>query len=297
MNLLKVYFGVGAEYENANSVDDRTLEDFLKGKIELSTAVITPPDQIKDRKLTDIGSFAIVNQLMMLPGSNKKVLDTIDQQCSERIDVVTNSVSTLNPSTGVYTVDIVMNSGNNPGSYTVRGFCNDNNLNKINPFLSKNNNVRIKVEYNIKASSLIDSILKINSYNTTITNFVDSFNNQDNIFEIFNKKNNKINHELIIVNNTFLGEMNADDFISINFPNTINLNRQINTESFDINNVKSQRVNHKDTVKKFIKDYYSDEHAAFKNSATFFQEIKNLCSKNFKWHLSKKNKMSVRVIL
>ena len=46
------------------------------------------------------------------------------------IDVVTNSVSTLNPSTGVYTVDIVMNSGNNPGSYTVRGFCNDNNLNK-----------------------------------------------------------------------------------------------------------------------------------------------------------------------
>jgi hypothetical protein len=90
-NLLKVYFGVGAEYENANSVDDRTLEDFLKGKIELSTAVITPPDQIKDRKLTDIGSFAIVNQLMMLPGSNKKVLDTIDQQCSERIDVVTNS--------------------------------------------------------------------------------------------------------------------------------------------------------------------------------------------------------------
>ena len=46
------------------------------------------------------------------------------------IDVVTNSVSTLNPSTGVYTVDIVMNSGNNPGSYTVRGFCNDNNLNR-----------------------------------------------------------------------------------------------------------------------------------------------------------------------
>ncbi len=169
----------------------------------------------------------------------------------------------------------------------------DNNLNKINPFLSKNNNVRIKVEYNIKASSLIDSILKINSYNTTITNFVDSFNNQDNIFEIFNKKNNKINHELIIVNNTLLGEMNADDFISINFPNTINLNRQINTESFNINNVKNQRVNHKDTVKKFIKDYYSDEHAAFKNSATFFQEIKNLCSKNFKWHLSKKNKTKV----
>jgi hypothetical protein len=46
------------------------------------------------------------------------------------IDVVTNSVSTLNSSTGFYTVDIVMNSGNNPGSYTVRGFCNDNNLNK-----------------------------------------------------------------------------------------------------------------------------------------------------------------------
>lgn len=46
------------------------------------------------------------------------------------VDVVTNNVSTLNPSTGVYTVDIVMNSGNNPGSYTVRGFCNDNNLNK-----------------------------------------------------------------------------------------------------------------------------------------------------------------------
>lgn len=46
------------------------------------------------------------------------------------IDVVTNSVSTLNPSTGVYTVDIVLNSGNNPGSYTVRGFCSDNNLNK-----------------------------------------------------------------------------------------------------------------------------------------------------------------------
>lgn len=46
------------------------------------------------------------------------------------VDVVTNNVSTLNPSTGIYTVDIVMNSGNNPGSYTVRGFCNDNNLNR-----------------------------------------------------------------------------------------------------------------------------------------------------------------------
>lgn len=46
------------------------------------------------------------------------------------VDVVTNNVSTLNPSTGIYTVDIVMNNSNNPGSYTVRGFCNDNNLNK-----------------------------------------------------------------------------------------------------------------------------------------------------------------------
>jgi hypothetical protein len=46
------------------------------------------------------------------------------------IDVVTNNVSTLNPSTGIYTVDIVLNSSNNPGSYSVRGFCNDNNLNR-----------------------------------------------------------------------------------------------------------------------------------------------------------------------
>jgi hypothetical protein len=89
-NLLKVYFGVGAEYENANSVDDRTLEDFLKGKIDLAAAVVTPPDQLKDRKLSDIGSFILVNQLMVLPGSNKKVLDTIDQQCREQIDDVIN---------------------------------------------------------------------------------------------------------------------------------------------------------------------------------------------------------------
>lgn len=46
------------------------------------------------------------------------------------IDVVTNNVSELNPSTGVYTVNIILNSSNNPGTYTVRGFCNDNNLNR-----------------------------------------------------------------------------------------------------------------------------------------------------------------------
>jgi hypothetical protein len=49
---------------------------------------------------------------------------------SNGIDVVTNNVSELNSSTGVYTVNIILNSSNNPGTYTVRGFCNDNNLNR-----------------------------------------------------------------------------------------------------------------------------------------------------------------------
>ncbi len=165
----------------------------------------------------------------------------------------------------------------------------DSSANRINYFLSKRNNNRSSIEYNIKASSLIDSILKINASNTTIINFINSFNNQDNIFEIFNKKNNKINQDLIIINNTLLGEMNADDFIGSNFPNVINLNRQINTDAFNLNNVIAQTMNIKADVKKFIVDYYSDDHPVFKNSATFFQEIKNLCSKNFKWHLNKKN--------
>lgn len=165
----------------------------------------------------------------------------------------------------------------------------DSNVNRINYFLSKKNNNRSSIEYNIKASSLLDSILKINASNTTIINFINSFNNQDNIFEIFNKKNNKINQDLIIINNTLLGEMNADDFIGSNFPNVINLNRQINTDAFNLNNVIAQTMNIKADVKKFIGDYYSDEHPVFKNSATFFQEIKNLCSENFKWHLNKKN--------
>jgi hypothetical protein len=89
-NLLKVYFGVSAENQNANAVEDRTLEEFLKSKIDLSMTIITPPNQIKNQKHSDVGSFALVNQLLMLPGSNKKVLDTIDQQCSDLIDDVTN---------------------------------------------------------------------------------------------------------------------------------------------------------------------------------------------------------------
>jgi hypothetical protein len=90
VKLLEVYFGVGDKTANVNAVEDRTLEDFLKENINLEMAVITPPSQIKDNKFSDIGSFVLVNQLMISPGSNKKMLDTIDQQCIEQIDAVIN---------------------------------------------------------------------------------------------------------------------------------------------------------------------------------------------------------------
>lgn len=163
-----------------------------------------------------------------------------------------------------------------------------NVLNKINLFISKDGS-RQNIEDNIKSINLVDAIIKINKSNN-LNQFMESFNTQDHIFEIFNKNSNKINQDLIIVNNSILGESNADDFISPNFKNVTNLNNDINKDTISINNLKEQMKVKYTNVKSFVKEYYDDQNLFFKNSATFFQEIKKLCANNFKWHLNKKNK-------
>ena len=86
--LLRSYFGVGPEYQKANAVDDRTLEDFLKAKLDLGGVTIEPPAQLEKSKLPSIGAYSLVRQLMIIGGRN--VLDAIDQQAAERLEEVRN---------------------------------------------------------------------------------------------------------------------------------------------------------------------------------------------------------------
>jgi hypothetical protein len=164
--------------------------------------------------------------------------------------------------------------------------------NHINYFLDKGVEHRTPIEKDINSLSLNDSIIKINNNNSVTSNFVESFSNQDNVFDIFNKKNNKINKDLIIVNNSILGEMNVDDFIASHddIANVNNLNSQINDNNIDINLIKTQMAAKKEELKKFTNKYYDNNNPVFKNTANFFQEIKNICSNSIKWHSNKKNK-------
>ncbi len=161
--------------------------------------------------------------------------------------------------------------------------------NRINLFLNKNNNLRVKIEADIKANNLIESVAKINgSNNANISDFMQSFETADNISDIFSQKQNKISQQLIVVNNSILGEMNADDFIARNLTNGINLNHQIDDNtSFNFENIQQQMKQNYDDVKSFVDDYY-DVPKIFKNSSLFFQELKKICADNFQWHLNKK---------
>ncbi len=160
--------------------------------------------------------------------------------------------------------------------------------NRINLFLNQSNNARVKIENDIKANSLIESVAKINgNRNSNISDFMQSFEIADNISGIFSQKQNKINQQLIIVNNSILGEMNADDFIANNSINAVNLNHKIDDNTFNFANVQQQMNQNYDNVKKYVDDYY-DMPKIFKNSSMFFQELKKICSDNFQWHLTKK---------
>jgi len=179
-----------------------------------------------------------------------------------------------------------------------------NNANTTNLFLEPDRinlpTQRKNIEYDNTALTLKDSIIQINSNIGSNLDFIESFNNQDNVFEIFNKKNNKINPRLIIIDNKILGEMQADDFVSshpelggIN-GTPINLNRQIDNEfNLNFDEIKSARSIKKEEIKGFIDEYYKETHPAFINTTTFFQKIKDICSENLKWHLKKKQKTNV----
>ncbi len=162
--------------------------------------------------------------------------------------------------------------------------------NRINLFLNPNNN-RSRIEKNIKSNSLLDSITKINGNNTN--DFMQSFQISDNISEIFSQRTNKINQQLIIINNSILGEMNADAFIANNSPNTINLNHAIDNNTFNSSSIQQQTKQNYDNVKNFVDDYYTKVPKIFKNSSMFFQGLKKICSDNIQWHLNKKTNTKV----
>ena len=170
-----------------------------------------------------------------------------------------------------------------------------NTENKMNYFLSTINNVRENIEFTNNALTLNESIIRSNSNNTSLSNIIDSFNNQSHVFEIFKKTKNRINQNLIIINNSILGEMQADDFISSNpeLNGVINLNRQINLDGINLDTITQSMNIKKNEIQTIINEYYNESDSVFINTSTFFQKVKKICSDNFKWHLNPKPNTSI----
>lgn len=156
-------------------------------------------------------------------------------------------------------------------------------------FLMDTNGVRKNVEENIKANTLLESISKIDQNKfVTSNNIFENFQSRAYIFEIFNKPYNRLNKDLIIINNKVIGDTNIDDFLATNFQDTENLNKRINSINLTLNDVKPQLNNNHAKVLNFVDRYYIEQPKIFKNSSGFLQELKNLCAKSIKWHSSKK---------
>ena len=164
----------------------------------------------------------------------------------------------------------------------------NSNSNIIN-FLLDSAGVRKNVEQNIKANTLFESISKIDQHKFITSNdLFENFQSRSYIFEIFNKPYNNLNKNLIIINNKIIGDSNIDDFIATNFNNVENLNKTINSLDLVLTDVKPQLTENYNRVLSFTDQYYTTQPKIFKNSAGLFQELKNLCAKNIKWHSSKK---------
>lgn len=167
----------------------------------------------------------------------------------------------------------------------------NDNLNLANIFLNPNDNTRSPIQKGVHSNNLLDVIPKMLSQ-TNQNNFLESFNEVDNLFEIFSQNKNKINQDLIIIDNSIVGESNAEAFIFNTFSTNIdNVNQKINLldNQLNIGSIKNKLLQKHNSVKEYVNKYYNTS-KIFKNTSTFFQELKKIAVNNFKWHLKKKSK-------